>query len=399
MFALLVTVTAVQALATFAVLALPTLATRASATFGIGAEMVGYQISIVYVAGASLSSVAGLFVRWWGAAFISIAALALTGLGLVGMASGHLAPTILASAAIGCGYALTNPAASHLLFRFAPRHRQNLVFALKQTGVPLGGMLAALILPVLADRFGWQTAILIGIGLLVIAMLPLAAMRTHLDDDRDPTTRGRGGMLAGVLLVAQHPRLRALAIMGLTYASFQFCLFAFLITMLAQDFGWSLVAAGQMATGMQIGGVAGRIAWSMIADRIGHGIDLLIVIGLGSALFALTLAAATVAWPTWLLAVVLFGFGFCLVGWNGLWMAEIARTCNPQEVGLATGGVLVFTFGGIVFGPAAFATLYRALGSYSLTYGIFSVVSLVGVAALLTVRARSRSQDQARKRN
>src|SRR5262245_4841342 len=110
MSALLVTVTAVQALATFGVLALPTLATRASATFGIGAEMVGYQISIVYVAAALLSSIAGLFVRWWGAAFTSITALALTGLGLAAMASGRLAPTILASALIGCGYALTNPA-------------------------------------------------------------------------------------------------------------------------------------------------------------------------------------------------------------------------------------------------------------------------------------------------
>src|SRR5262245_42159331 len=225
MAALLATITAVQGLATFAVLALPTLATRASATFGIGAEAVGYQISIVYVAAASLSSIAGLLVRWWGGALTSIAALALTGLGLAAMASGELALTIVASALIGCGYALTNPAASHLLFRFAPRHRQNLVFALKQTGVPMGGMLAALLLPALAERFGWQMAMLIGASLPVIAMLPLAAMRTRLDDDRDPTTRATGGVLAGVLLVARHPRLRAFAIMGLAYASFQFCLF------------------------------------------------------------------------------------------------------------------------------------------------------------------------------
>ena len=388
MAALLATVTAVQGLSTFAVLALPTLATRASATFGVGAEAVGYQISIVYLAGAALSSIAGLFVRRWGAALTSIVALALTCLGVLAMASGQLALTILASAALGCGSALTNPAASHLLFRFAPRHRQNLVFALKQTGVPMGGMVAALLLPTLAERFGWQAAMAIGAGLLAVVIVPLAIMRTRLDDDRDPTFHVKGGMLAGVLLVARHPRLRALAVMGLTYASFQFCLFAFLITMLAQDFGWSLVAAGQMATGMQIGGVIGRIAWSVLADRIGHGLDLLVGIGLASAAFALVVATATAAWPVWLLAVVLFGFGFCLVGWNGLWMAEIARACHPQEVGLATGGVLVFTFGGIVFGPAAFATLYLVLGSYALTYGAFSVMALIGAAALLSVRRR-----------
>ncbi len=384
--ALLVMVTLVQALATFAVLALPTLATRAAETFGVGAEAVGYQISFVYVAAAALSSIAGLFVRRAGAALTSMAALALGGLGLVAMAGGQLAGAVLASVLIGCGYALTNPAASHLLFRFAPRHRQNLIFALKQTGVPLGGVLVALLLPALAERLDWQAAMLVGAGLLMLAMLPLAAMRGRLDTDRDRTTRVTGDMLAGVLLVVRHPRLRALAVMGLTYASFQLCLFAFLVTMLAQDFGWPLVAAGQMATGMQIGGVVGRIAWSMLADRVGHGLELLAANGCGSVLFALVLATATPAWPTWALAFVLFGFGFCLVGWNGLWMAEIARTCRPQEVGLATGGVLVFTFSGIVLGPAAFATLYRALGSYPITYGAFSLMALAGVAALLAAR-------------
>jgi MFS family permease len=373
MAALLATVTAVQGLSTFAVLALPTLATRASATFGVGAEAVGYQISIVYLAGAALSSIAGLFVRRWGAALTSIVALTLTCAGVLAMASGQLALTIAASAALGCGYALTNPAASHLLFRFAPRHRQNLVFALKQTGVPMGGVVAALLLPPLAERVGWQAAMAIGAGLLAVVIVPLAFMRTRLDDDRDPTFHVKGGMLAGVLLVARHPRLRALAVMGLTYASFQFCLFAFLITMLAQDFGWSLIAAGQMATGMQIGGVIGRIAWSVLADRIGHGLDLLVGIGIASAAFALTVATATGAWPVWLLAVVLFGFGFCLVGWNGLWMAEIARACHPQEVGLATGGVLVFTFSGNVVGPLLFGTVAAHAGGFSVAYALLSL--------------------------
>jgi MFS family permease len=387
--ALLVMVTLVQALATFAVLALPTLATRAAESFGIGAEGVGYQISIVYVAAAALSSIAGLLVRRLGAVLTSIAALALGALGLAATAGGQLASAVVASVLFGCGYALTNPAASHLLFRFAPRHRQNLIFALKQTGVPLGGVLAALLLPALADRFGWQAAMLIAAALLSLATLPLVMMRRRLDNDRDPATRMSGSMLDGVLMVVRHSRLRAFAVAGMTYASFQFCLFAFLITMLVADFGWSLVAAGQMATGMQVGGVVGRIAWSMLADRIGHGLELLAVNGLGSVLCALVLATATAAWPVWTLAVVLFGFGFCLIGWNGLWMAEIARSCKPHEVGLATGGVLVFTFSGIVLGPAAFATLYRALGSYPLTYGTFSAIALAGVAALLAARRGS----------
>jgi hypothetical protein len=82
---------------------------------------------------------------------------------------------------------------------------------------------------------------------------------------------------------------------------------------------------------------------------------------------------------------VLFVFGFCLVGWNGLFMAEAARAAGPGNVGVATGGVLVFTFAGIVVGPAAFATVYKLAGSYALTYGFFALVPLIGVGALVPV--------------
>lgn len=377
-------VTGVQALATFSVLALPTLATLAAPALGFGAESIGYQISIVYAAAALLSSIAGIYVRRHGAAAMSVLALALSGLGLAGIASGQLALIVLASLSIGAAYGLTNPAASHLLFRFAPRNRQNIVFALKQTGVPLGGILAAMLLPRLAEAFGWQAAIGASAALMLLVALPLLAIRGTLDDDRTPAVSlGTGGVLSGVRVVWHSPRLRALAVMGFAYASSQFCLFTFLITMLVKDLGWSLVAAGGAATIMQIGGVTGRIAWSVLADRIGRGVAILVAIGIGSATFALVLMAATSAWPVWLLGVIVFGFGFCLVGWNGLWLAEVARGAGPGEVSLATGGVLVFTFGGIVLGPATFATIYRAVDSYALTFGIFSVYSLAGAAALL----------------
>ncbi|MGE0514771.1 MAG: MFS transporter [Hyphomicrobiaceae bacterium] len=377
-------VTSVQMLATFSVLALPTLATLAAPHFGFGAESIGYQISVIYCAAALLSSFAGVFVRRHGAAAMSVWALAFSAGGLLGIASGNIAIAILASALIGISYGLTNPAASHLLFRFAPRHRQNIVFALKQTGVPLGGILAALILPRLAQAYNWQIAIATSALLMLLVAVPLLLIRPRLDDDRVPTARiGAGGVLTGIRVVWTNPRLRALAIMGWAYASAQFCLFTFLITMLVKDLGWTLVAAGEAATVMQIGGVLGRLAWSLLADMIGRGVAILVGIGLGSAAFSLIMAAATPDWSAWLLVMMVFGFGFCLVGWNGLWLAEVARAAGPGEVSLATGGVLAFTFVGVVLGPATFATVYRVTESYAHTYGIFSIPSLLGAAVLI----------------
>ncbi len=376
-------VTSVQALATFTVLALPTLATKAAPAFGVGPEAAGYQISVIYLAAACMSSMAGLFVRRYGAACVSLLALGCSGIGLLGLVTGNLICAVLGSLLLGAAYGLTNPAASHLLLRYAPRQHQNLIFALKQTGVPFGAMLAAFLLPALEKKFGWQPALLSGSGLVAALSVFLWLARDRLDGDRDPQARMTGGMLQGVRVVAANPVLRSLAIMGLTYASFQFCLFTFLITMLVQDFGWSLVEAGGMAMLLQVGGATGRIAWSVLADRLGQGLWVLFVIGLASTFCAGLLALSGPAWPIPALTAVLVGFGFCLVGWNGLWMAEIARTGGPAEVGLATGGVLVFTYVGVMAGPAAFALLYRVFGSYTLTFGAFGLMSLIGAAALL----------------
>lgn len=378
--------TAVQALATFAVLALPTLATRAAPAYGFGPEAVGYQISVAYLAGAVMSGMAGLVVRRAGAAAASLLALVLAASGLVGLASGILALAVIGSMLIGVAYGLTNPAASHLLFRFSPPKRQNLIFALKQTGVPAGGMLAALMLPALDRVFGWQAAMLLGALLYLVLMVPLLFARSRLDDDRNPKARIAGGVMAGVRVVVHSRKLLGFGIMGFSFASAQFCLFAFLITMLVSEFGWTLVEAGGLATLMQVGGAAGRIVWSMVADRVGRGLDVLIGIGVLSLLCSLLLGLAHQGWPSWLLAALLITFGFCIIGWNGLWLAEVARSCRPEEVSLATGGILCFTFLGIVVGPAAFATAYKVTGSYATTYALTALIIVCGICALLWSR-------------
>lgn len=384
----LVMVTGVQALSTYAALSLPTVATKAAPTFGVGPEVAGYQVSVIYVGAALVSSVAGLCVRRWGAARTSAVAMLFSAIGLAIIAAGTMAAGILGSLVVGSAYGLTNPAASHLLFKYAPRNRQNLIFAMKQTGVPLGGMLAAMLLPRLSVPLGWQEAMLLTMALPLsfAALCLIVGRRLDLDSDRNPKAVITQGPVAGLRTVLANPRIRALTIMGVTYAVLQLCLMTFLVTMLVTEFGWTLVAAGTMATAMQIGGAIGRVAWSVLADVLGQTRRVLLAIGILSAICAGVVATASPAWPVALLALLLVTFGFSIIGWNGLWMAEIARSAKPGEVGLATGGVLVFTYVGIVGGPAAFTTVYKLIGSYGVTFALFSAFTIVGAAALLTSR-------------
>ncbi len=392
---LLALTTAVQALGTFSVFALPTLAPKAAATFGMAPQAVGYQVSVIYLAAACLSGYGGLLVRRYGACTTSLVALALNAAGLVGIASGSLPLTILGSLLIGAGYGVINPAAAHLLLRFAPSGRRNLIFAIKQAGVPIGAMLAATMLPRLAERIGWQGAVSTSVLLMILLALPLAWRRTRWDDDRDPTTALRAGALAGVAMIVQNPVLRSLALTGFCYAAFQVCLIAFAVTMLATEMGWTLVEAGTIAAVMQAAGMTGRITWSLFADRFGNGLKILVALGVASAMFGLATTAMNATWPAWAMTLVLCAFGASIIGWNGIYMAETARTSGARDVGLATGGVLIFNFAGVILGPAIFGIIAKATGSIAGTFGIFTILPLIGALSLLPILKHDRNRSGA----
>ena len=391
---LLALITSVQMLATFAVFALPTIAPKAAETLGVAPQWIGYQMSVIYLAAAAISTYAGVIVRRYGACTASLVAVGLCAAGLCGLASGNLIITALASGTIGFGYGLTNPSASHLLLRYAPPGRRNLIFAIKQAGVPLGGIIAATLLPGLSLYVGWQSAVLISSGLLIALMVPLWQRRHRWDDDRVAATRLTDGGLKGLGVVFGDPVLRSLAVTGLCFAGFQVCLIAFAVTLLVTELGWSLVNAGLAVTAMQTAGVIGRLSWSLLADRIGHGVRILFGIGMLIAALGLTTSMMSTSWSSTATIAVLMAFGSTVIGWNGLYMAEAARVSGPAKVGIATGGIMMFNFTGVILAPATFGLIAKSQGSIATTFGWFALLPLMGVIALIPAiryeRQRSR---------
>jgi MFS family permease len=380
---LLALITAVQMLATYAVFALPTIAPKAAETLGVAPPWIGYQMSVIYLAAASVSSYAGVVVRRYGACTASLVAMGLCTVGVCGLASGELVATGAASVSIGLGYGLTNPSASHLLLRYGPPGRRNLIFAIKQAGVPLGGIIAATLLPGLSLHIGWQRAVLLSSLLLMALIMPLLSRRHRWDSDRDPAARLQDGGLKGLGVIFGDPVLRSMAVTGFCFAGFQVCLVAFAVTLLVTELGWSLVSAGLVVTAMQTAGVVGRLSWSLLADRIGHGLRILLSIGVLIAICGLATAAMTASWSSIATIAVLMAFGGTVIGWNGLYMAEAARISGPAKVGIATGGIMMFNFMGVIIAPATFGLLSKWLGSTAATFGWFSILPLIGALALV----------------
>ena len=176
----------VQAIMAFAGMTLATVAPEVARALDIPPSLIGYQFSLVFGCGIFTSLFAGTLIRRWGACRTTQASLLLGGTGCALTAVPHLATVGAASIVIGCAYGVTNPSASHLLSRFAaPRHR-NLVFSIKQAGVPLGGILAGIIAPPMALSLGWQSVPLAVAAAVFVVMAALQFRRRAWDDDRDP---------------------------------------------------------------------------------------------------------------------------------------------------------------------------------------------------------------------
>ncbi len=353
-----------------AVLAAPAMAPAMATWLKVSPTLIGAYVALVYVGAMVASLLAGPLVMRYGAIRVSQAGLVICACGLMLMAfAPWLAATAFAAILVGAGYGPITPASSHLLARTTPAHRVSLVFSIKQTGVPLGGVMAGALVPSMLLVGGPDTALLaVAAGNILCALLA-QPLRKSLDADREVGRSVNFASLAGPLkLVASHPQLARLAAVSFVFSTLQLCLSTYLVTYLNTTLGFSLVAAGGVLAVAQAGGIVGRIFWGYLADRWVPPRRMLAILAALMAVCSIGTAALQVGMPPALLLAVMVVFGASATGWNGVYLAEVARLAPPGMASAATGGALAITFLGVVLGPLLFAAFTGMFGSYRAGY-------------------------------
>ncbi|MFO7747370.1 MAG: MFS transporter [Orrella sp.] len=382
----------IQALVAMALITLPVVAPVVAQSIGVSATYVGFYVGAVYLAAMFASILGGSAVKRWGAMQVSQVCLLFSATGLLLCAIPHPVPMVIGALFIGIGYGPVTPASSHLLVKTTPPERLSLVFSIKQTGVPVGGMLAGMLVPQLEMVLNWQWAFVFVAIVCVICAISVNPLRRPLDTDRDPSVKPSliKSLAQPVKLVWSDKALRTLAGVSFLYAITQLSLTTYLVTFLYEDLGWALVAGGLALAVSQAAGVGGRILWGWIADNwLGSGTMLMIVAAL-LALSALAVAFFTPETPHIWLYLVLIVFGATAIGWNGVFLAEVARQAPQGQAGLATGGTLGFTFLGVLCGPPLFGVAASNLQSYGLSYALL----ILPAALILVLLWRSRQRWQ-----
>ena len=386
----------IQAMVAMALLSLPVMAPVAAKALDISPTLVGIYISLTYAgamfgsltSGTTVSRLGPIRVSQWGLYFCAI------GLSLCAVPS--LPVIAIGALLIGLGYGPITPASSQILARTTKPSQMALVFSIKQSGVPLGAMMAGAIIPTMMINIDWQLSLIaVALACLIFAALS-QPLRSSLDDLRQAGLPFEIGTLTRpIRMVLGHRTLATMAICSFMFSMVQLSLTTYLVTYLHEDLSYGMVSAGLLLSVTQIGGIGGRIAWGVISDRWLGAQKTLMLLACLMALSALVTALLLPQLPLWAIWITLVVFGASAIGWNGVYLAEVARQAPEGQAGVATGGTLTFTFLGAVIGAPIFGMLSSVFGTYQAGFLALVVTSSLCAGVLFRLKSTPRLSSAA----
>jgi MFS family permease len=367
---------AVQTVATMALYSLPTVAPEVARDLHVSGTLVGDFVAAVYGVGmVSALFAPGVVRRFGGVRATQMVLLGTAGMVFAAAFGSGIAGLALAALVLGLGYGGAAPASTHLLVPHTPKPVFNLVMSLRQIGVPLGGVLAALILPPLAVRIGWRGALLVELGPVLALLALMEIPRRRWDSDREPSRPVIGGILLQPFALLQDANLRRLSATSFVFAGLALCMVAFMTVQLTTVVRLDLVTAGQVLAVYQLAGSLSRPLWGWVADRLLTPSQTLAILGIG---MAATAVATGLYGPRWSVLAVLANAllaGCSSGGYTGVVYAEYATLGGSRRTE-ATGLGTAVMFAGCMIVPPVFAVTISVLGSYALGYAILAVLSL-----------------------
>jgi MFS family permease len=286
-------------------------------------------------------------------------------------------------AAAGFASAAATPAGGRLVLLAFPRTRRGLALGIRQTGIPIAGLIVALTLPPLAHAAGWRWALAAAGAMMAVSVIPLYLTPTN--GSSPPTAEAPRERRN----VARNRDLRLLTVWGCLVVTGQYALIAYLALDVHETRHVSLAFAALAVAVAQATGIVGRVLWGALSDRrLAHGRRplLLAVTGAGVA-SALTLFAMPATAPLFTVMIVAGFAGLALIGYQGLWVTMVTETSGPESVGAGTGFAVTFVVAAAALSPPFYGLVADVFGSYRAIWGALAlVVALAFLPALLLRR-------------
>src|SRR5512145_1009722 len=294
---------------------------------GLSRGQLGLLLPAVYLGGVLMSLPAGWLTDRLGVRVTLALGQALTGamVGLAGLVGTRLPLLLVCLVLAGFGFSVGNPATGKAVMEwFSPRER-GVAMGIKQTGLTLGGVAGALVLPPLAVAFGWREALMIAGGVSVVGAV-VVALGYARPGFAEPVPAAPHPELRDLGTFLRRRGVQALFACGFLLSVAQSALLAYLALYATESFALSAIAAGWLLALTQAGGAASRLLLGFVSDRLfgGRRRPGVIITAL-TATLAFGVFALGEALPLPLVAALAPVVGAAAFGWVGLYFALVAE--------------------------------------------------------------------------
>jgi MFS family permease len=383
-----------QVAVSFSEVALPTLSGFIKDDLGVSATVIGLLVS-AFTGGRILGSYAGgAAADRLGSRFMLGVAPCVMGALIAVASTMALGVFVVLMAMAGIFAATVTPAGGKFVASAFPASRRGFPMGLRQAAVPVGGLLAALVLPVVVHAAGWRAALTIaglvtiagGLGALAVTKQPVgSSVRLR----SESTTQA--GPPRPVLW--QDRRVMLLTAWGCLLVGGHYAIITFLPIYAYEGHGMSLTAGTLLVAVAQLGAMIGRVLWGLISDRLLQGrrrpvMRAITLMGITTALLFAVLPRDT---SFAVFAFVAFLGGASVIAWQTIYLTAIIEVADEAHAGAVSGFGLTFIATAITVSPTLYGFVIDVAGGFQAMW--LTLAAVLVVALMLTRFFDERSSE------
>lgn len=323
-------------------------------------------------------------------------------LGLMSLLFG-LSPTyavLLVLAVIaGLGFSIITPSVNKGVMIETPPDKRALSMGIMQSGVGIGGLAGATLLPLLGEHFGWRTTIqFTGIFILVMGLLAFKLYHESsgnsgsAEDRRENQDKKPYSLKDNLRFFLTQKQFIILCLFGVVLGGTTVgTVLPHFTVFLTEDLLMSPAVAGLGLGIFQIGGMLGRPAWGWLSDNIfkGHRGKTLFLTGLAAGIMFLVTGFLS-GGPSSPVIVYSFSFilGFASFSWFGIFFIAAGEFGGVERAGAATGLSLLSLRLGVLAAPPIFGLIADTYKNYSYSWLAFGAVIILVSAVFYLVSVK-----------
>ncbi len=362
--------------------------------FGLSQAQLGAMFTSLYLGSALFTAFSGVLTDRFGERTMVAVSGSVMAVALVASAAlPNYAWLVFTMGLFGAGYAASTPAGGRAILSWFDRDR-GFAMGIRQTGVPVGGLVGALVLPFAALHFGgYRAAMLVAAVLVVVSTATAVIFYREAAGDRPPPSRF-AEVLAGMHRLARDPKLIATTLTCMALVNGQLAMNGFLTVTAVQVLGVTPALAASAFASAFVAAMVARLFWGWYSDRFmrENRIALLAVLCALSAASSLSFALLRPSLALLLIPVALF-IGFCSAGWNGVMAAALAEIGGADRAGSALGLTLTAIFATSAAGPLLFGALADHT-SLDTAWTVNAAIGVLGVLPILWLRSHERRNKE-----